>query len=78
MLPQRSYNSHLRSIELDTRGWRAFVAAPAMDAPVTVTLEALGYGGWSLPYGMEATLSADLRATPSPLRLHAGSCSAPS
>jgi len=41
-------------------------------APVTVTLEALGYGGWSLPYGMEATLSADLRATPSPLRLHAG------
>ena len=35
---QRSYNSHLRSIELDTRGWRAFVATPAVDAPVTVTL----------------------------------------
>lgn len=41
-------------------------------APVTVTLEALGYGGWSLPYGMAATLSADLRATPSPPVLHAG------
>lgn len=41
-------------------------------APVTVTLEALGCGGWSLPYGMAATLSADLRATPSPPRLHAG------
>ena len=35
---QRSYNSHLRSIELDTRRWRAFVATPAVDAPVTVTL----------------------------------------
>ncbi|NLV40263.1 MAG: hypothetical protein GXY15_03415 [Candidatus Hydrogenedentes bacterium] len=43
-----------------------------LTAPVTVTLEALGYGGWSLPYGMETTLSADLRAVPSPLRLHAG------
>ena len=31
-----SYAGRLRRVELETRGWRAFVAAPAMDEPVTV------------------------------------------
>ena len=33
-----SYAVQLRSHEEETRGWRAFVAAPAIDVPVTVTI----------------------------------------
>lgn len=36
---ERSYASHLRAVELETRGWKAFVAAPAMNEPVTVTID---------------------------------------
>lgn len=31
-----TYAARLRAVELETRGWRAFVATPAVDEPVTV------------------------------------------
>ncbi len=31
-----TYEARLRAVELETRGWRAFMASPAMDEPVTV------------------------------------------
>ncbi|MBM6401172.1 App1 family protein [Phycicoccus sonneratiae] len=31
-----TYAARLRAVELETRGWRAFVATPAMEEPVTV------------------------------------------
>lgn len=39
--------------------------------PVTVILETLGYGGWSLPYGMPLVLAAGVRALPAPFSLRA-------
>src|SRR5688500_18274125 len=35
--PERpTYAARLRAVELETRGWRAFVSTPAIDEPVTV------------------------------------------
>jgi phosphatidate phosphatase APP1 len=36
---EQTYAGRLRAAELETRGWRAFVAAPAMDEPVTVRID---------------------------------------
>lgn len=33
---EERYASQLRSVEAELRGWRAFIAAPAMDVPVTI------------------------------------------
>jgi phosphatidate phosphatase APP1 len=36
---EQTYAARLRAVELETRGWRAFIAAPAMDEPVTIRVE---------------------------------------
>ncbi|MGL5819785.1 MAG: App1 family protein [Phycicoccus sp.] len=33
-----TYTARLRAVELETRGWRAFVSSPAVDEPVTIRL----------------------------------------
>lgn len=35
---ESAYAAHLRAAELENRGWRAFIGAPSMDTPVTVTI----------------------------------------